>query len=370
MFNYDVVVVGAGVTGCTAAQQLAAQHNKRVLVLEQADTVGGMCQSYWDKDTGIEVHKYGTHVFHTNSRFVYDYIKKFCVLNNYQHKVLVWYNGKPYFLPINLMTVNAFFGDTYYTPQNPPPAEAIEAVKAAFYTGYSKKQWGVPLSELPDDVLNRIPIRNDYNVRFFDALYEGVPVSGWCKFFETILAHPKITVKTSTPFLEYKKTVLVKNIPVVYTGRIDEYFDLLYGALAWRAVSFNIHRYEEPQNKTVQGTAVVNYASVAEPQTRTHEYKYLHPELLSRVKGSLIGYEYPNDGSLPESLVAYPFKQKRGSNVSLEQKYLEFGMNEFRNRGVRFAGRLGRYSYINIDEAIYDGINAASDVVSWLKYGA
>ena len=366
---YDVIVVGAGVTGSVAAQQLAAQHHKKVLVVEKGSALGGMCQSYWDKSTGIEVHKYGTHVFHTNSSFIHDYVSKFCTLNGYQHKVLVWYNGKPYFLPINLLTMNSFFGSTYYTPQNPPPPEDIAAVKEAFYTGYSKKQWGVPLSELPDDVLNRIPVRTDYNTRFFDAQYEGVPVNGWCKFFETILAHPKIEVKLNTPFEDLKKAARKHKIPVVYTGRIDEYFEMLHGPLAWRAVSFNIHRYEDLQNYVVLGTAVMNFASVSDAHTRVHEYKYLHPETFSSTKGTLLGYEYPSDGASSDSLVAYPFKKKCGVDGGLGYKYLEMGMQEYRNFGVRFAGRLGTYSYINIDEAVSAGINAANDVANWMKYG-
>ncbi|HJU28670.1 MAG TPA: UDP-galactopyranose mutase, partial [Candidatus Binataceae bacterium] len=307
--DYDAIVVGAGFYGATIAERLANGLGRTVCILERRPHIGGNSYSERDPHTGIEYHKYGSHLFHTNSEQVWRYLRRFTKFTNYRHRVLTIHQGKVYPMPINLGTICAFFG-RYLTPDQARELIAEQAAATsvedaenleqkaialigrplydAFIRGYTKKQWQTDPRRLPADIIKRLPVRFNFEPYYFSDKYEGLPVDGYTAIFRRMLDSPRIDIRLGCDFFDARPALSPHQL-VIYTGPIDRYFDYRLGELAWRTLDF--------ENEVVpvgdyQGAAVMNYADEEVPYTRIHEFKHLHPERRYRDDCTLICREY------------------------------------------------------------------------------
>ena len=259
----DAVVAGAGVWGCTVARRLA-ESGRRVLVLERRKAVGGNVRCETDAETGIEVHTYGSHIFHTHIPEVWEFVNRFVKFNGYQHKVLARYRGKTYFLPLGLALIEKFFG----VELKPCEADAFlrdearsKAVFDAFFRGYTSKQWGRPPEEIDPSIIKRVPVRTSYDVNYFNDYNQGIPLSGYNSLFERLLDHPGIEVRCNAAVRLEGGAFWVGGdalpcVPVYYSGPVDELFGYRFGHLPWRTLRFETERLDV---RDYQGTSVVNY---------------------------------------------------------------------------------------------------------------
>src|SRR6187549_1179219 len=293
--GYDLVVVGSGFFGLTIAERAANELDKRVLVLERRSHVGGNAYSEPEPETGIEIHRYGAHLFHTSNSRVWEYVNRFTEFTGYQHRVFARVGGQVYAFPMNLALINQFFGRSH----TPDEARALIAEQAgeidtasarnleekaisligrplyeAFVKGYTAKQWQTDPRELDAAIITRLPVRYTFDNRYFNDTYEGLPVDGYTAWLEKMAAHPNIEVRLDTDFFdvidEFKGRV-----PIVYTGPVDEYFGNSEGRLSWRTIDLE---RETVDVDDYQGTGVVNANDEDLPYTRTLEFKHLHPE--------------------------------------------------------------------------------------------
>lgn len=359
--KFDYIIVGAGFYGAVCAERLASQ-GKAVLIIEKRNHIGGNSWSEPDPETGIEIHKYGSHIFHTSNSNVWKYLNQFTKFNDYRHVVWTTYKNKVYSMPINLATINNFYGlnlsppeirsfiekernnELYISPKN-LEEKAISLIGRplyeAFIKGYTIKQWGVDPVQLSPEIITRLPVRHNYNNRYFADLYEGIPEEGYGAMFERILKHRNITVKLNTDWfnIHYKFN---SNIPVIYTGPIDKFFNYKYGRLEWRSIEFEkkIILVED-----FQGCAVMNYADLNVPYTRIHEFKHYEPSL-ETTPATVIYKEYSKimSGNLePYYPVNTPY------NHNLLKKYMSDAKNL---QYVYFGGRLGSYKYMDMDDTV------------------
>ena len=293
--DYKFVIVGSGLLGSVTAERIASVLKKPVLILEKRAHIGGNCYSETDAETNIEVHRYGTHIFHTSNTVVWNYIRQFTEFNEYRHQVLTTYNGKVYQMPINLETINSFYNislkpyevdeflkkeinrDNITSVQN-FEEKAISLIGRklyeAFIKGYSKKQWQTDPANLPPEFFTRLPFRKNYNENYYFSQYQGIPLNGYTSIFNKMLSNPMISVRLNTDFFKIRH-MLNKKALIVYSGPIDKYFDYCFGKLQWRSLRFEkrVVPFED-----YQGTSVMNYADVNIPYTRIHEPRHLHPE--------------------------------------------------------------------------------------------
>ncbi|MGO3146346.1 MAG: UDP-galactopyranose mutase [Leucobacter sp.] len=363
----DLLVVGSGFFGLTIAER-AASAGKKVVVIDRRSHIGGNAYSEAEPETGIEIHKYGAHLFHTSNETVWEYVNRFTEFTNYVHKVYSNYEGEVYPLPINLGTINQFFRSAH----GPAEARALIAEQAAehdtkeaknleekgisligrplyeaFIRDYTSKQWQTPLTELPAEVISRLPVRYTYNNNYFNDKYEGLPVEGYTAWLEKMADHPNIEVRLNTDFFDesqpLNKAAVDGKTPVVYTGPVDRYFDFAEGELGWRTLDFE---QEVLPTGDFQGTSVMNYAGADVPYTRIHEFRHFHPER-----------EYPNDKTVimrefsrvanREDEPYYPVNTPDDRERLL--KYRELTEQE---PNVLFGGRLGTYQYLDMHMAI------------------
>ncbi|MUN42028.1 UDP-galactopyranose mutase [Actinomadura litoris] len=359
--NVDLVVAGSGFFGLTVAERCAADLGLRVLVLERRGHIGGNAYSEPDPETGIEVHRYGAHLFHTSNRRVWEYANRFTTFTGYRHRVFSTFKGRVYSMPINLGTICAYFGRAF-TPDearalvaghaaevsNPSNLEekAISLVGRplyeAFIRGYTAKQWRTDPRELPAEIITRLPVRYTFDDRYFNDTYEGLPTGGYTAWLERMADHPRIEVRTETDFLGVRDDA-AGNVPVVYTGPLDRYFGYAEGDLGWRTLDFET---EVRPTGDFQGTPVMNYADEDVPYTRVHEFRHFHPER-----------EYPSDRTV--IMREYSRAAARGDepyypvNTAADRArllaYRELARGE---RGVLFGGRLGTYKYLDMHMAI------------------
>lgn len=358
----DYLIVGAGFFGAVLAERIATTLHKKVLLLEKRAHIGGNCYSERDPETGIEYHKYGTHIFHTNSKKVFEYLGKFSEFNSYYHQVLTTHQGQVYQMPINLETINSFYGvnlkpyeveaflekekaKEYYPEPNNLEEKAISLIGRplyeAFIKGYTKKQWQKDPKELPASIINRLPVRNNYDESYFNnGRYQGIPLEGYTAIFKKMLDHDLITVKTNCDYFEERENIIVKE-KTIYSGPIDRYFNFQYGPLEWRSVRFE--KATSP-HKDFQGTSVMNYADEDPHYTRIHEPRHLHPERDYPQDKTLLFYEYSQTN--PEEPY-YPINDEK--NRKLFKKYQELAKKEHK---VLFGGRLGSYAYYDMDQVI------------------
>ena len=364
----DLVVVGSGLFGLTIAEQAATELGLKVVLLDRRSHIGGNAYSENEEQTGIEVHRYGAHLFHTSNERVWEYVNRFTGFTNYVHRVYTRHNGIVYPLPINLGTINQFFNAAY----SPAEAKALIAEQAgelagtdpqnlndkgisligrplyeAFIKHYTAKQWQTPPEELPASIISRLPVRYTYDNRYFNDKYEGLPVDGYAAWLERMAAHPNIEVRLNTDFFsddhEYSREKVLGQIPVVYTGPVDRYFDYAEGDLSWRTIDLE---EEVLPIEDFQGCSVMNYPDADVPFTRIHEFRHFHPERDYTKDATVIMREYSrfaNKGDEPY----YPVN----TSVDREKllKYRDLAKGE---QNVLFGGRLGTYKYLDMHMAI------------------
>ncbi|MFF2274914.1 UDP-galactopyranose mutase [Agromyces sp. NPDC058126] len=364
----DLLIVGSGFFGLTIAERAANELGLTVQVIDRRDHIGGNAYSENDPTTGIEVHKYGAHLFHTSNEKVWEYVNRFTAFTSYQHKVYTNHNGVVYPLPVNLGTINQFFGAAY----SPDEARALIASQAdefdtktaanleekaisligrplyeAFIRDYTAKQWQTDPTELPAEVISRLPVRYNYDNRYFNDTYEGLPVDGYTAWIERMADHPKIDVKLSTDFFDtsqpFNKAAVAGNVPVVYTGPVDRYFDSSAGHLSWRTLDFE--REVMPVGD-YQGTSVMNYADAAVPFTRIHEFRHFHPEREYPADKTIIMREFSRFAEQGDEPY-YPVNTPEDRAALLAYRELQDGEAD-----VYFGGRLGTYQYLDMHMAI------------------
>lgn len=362
----DIFIVGAGLYGCVLAERISSVLKKNVTIIEKREHIGGNCWSEIDKYTNIEYHKYGSHIFHTSNKYLFEYISNFIKLNNYKHHVFTEHNNKIYTLPINLKTINDFYNknmkpaqakrfiqqearkENIYNPEN-FEEKAISLIGRklyeAFIYGYTVKQWEKDPIELNAEIISRLPVRYDYNNRYFEDIYEGVPCEGYCELFKRLLDNKRIKIELNTDFLSIKDKI-IKNSYIIYSGPIDAFFEYRLGNLEWRTVDFNIERYDM---EDYQGTSVINYANKDIPYTRTHEFRHFHPERKYSDK-TIVFREYSRLAKETDEPY-YPISSK--NNMLLFRKYKELS-KKYKN--IIFGGRLGSYRYFDMDDTIYSAI--------------
>ena len=365
----DLVIVGAGFFGLTIAERCASELGLRVLVLDRRHHLGGNAYSEKDPETGIEVHKYGAHLFHTSNEKVWEYANRFTTFTDYKHRVFGKYQGQIYSLPMNLGLINQFFGKSH-TPEEARELIASQASEIAtedasnleekaisligrplyeaFIKGYTAKQWQTDPTKLSADIITRLPVRYTFENGWFSDTYEGLPTDGYTAWLTRMADHPNIEVRLETDFLDPSTGVAEEfkgKVPIVYTGPVDEYFGNSEGRLSWRTVDLEAS-VEDVDD--FQGTGVVNYNDQEVPFTRIIEFKHFHPE---RVKTHLPGktvivHEYSrfaNDDDEPY----YPVNTAEDRAKLL--KYRELAKLE---PMVLFGGRLGTYKYLDMHMAI------------------
>jgi UDP-galactopyranose mutase len=363
------LIVGSGFFGSVIAERLASQLDQRVVVVEARDHIGGNCYSYREPSSNIEVHAYGTHIFHTNNEKVWKYITQFTEFTPYQHKVLTEYRGQVYPMPISLATINSFYktnlkpGDVaeFIAKEskgfsgNPSNLEekAVSLIGRplyeAFIRGYTTKQWERDPKELPADIITRLPVRKNYNTNYFNDPHQGLPKDGYGELFKRLLNHPNIEVLLNTDYSSVAAEV-PENCTIVYTGPIDRFFGYRLGRLDWRSLRFE---KEVLDQEDFQGTSVMNYADLDVPYTRIHEFKHLHPERETEFnsKKTVIYREYPKTLSGENEDCYYPVNTPR--NEELFRKYVTEAK---KLKNVIFGGRLGSYKYWDMDKAIENAL--------------
>ena len=361
--DYDYLIVGAGIFGATVAERLASA-GKKVLVIDRRDYLAGNIYSYTDAETGIEIHKYGSHIFHTKSDQVWNYLNQFTEFNNYVHTVNTRHNGRLYPMPINLNTINMLY-DTELNAEEAVRLVESEARKTgitepknfeeqglflvgqklydAFLKNYTAKQWGTDPKNLSADILKRIPVRFSKDARYFiDAKYQGIPKCGYTEMIKRMLNSPLIEVRLGVDFKSLKQVIDEKK--VIYCGQIDELFDYELGVLPYRSL-----RFEEERTTNGLGEAVVNEADLEVPYTRTHDYKYYQvhqPEVISQPV-SIICREFPAEFKSGNEAY-YPINNNESEK--LYQKYVELAKEKYPN--IVLGGRLGAYRYWDMDVAV------------------
>ena len=361
--SYKYAIVGCGFWGAVLAERLANDLGEPVLVLDKRSHVGGNAYSKPDERTGIEVHVYGSHIFHTKTKRVWDYITRFAEFNHYRHRVISQYKNRAYVMPINLKTVNDFFGlnlspseVTAFLEQeiqkekikNPRNLEekALSLVGRklyeAFIKGYTQKQWGRDPRTLPADIITRLPVKTNYDCWYFDDPCQGIPLKGYGELFKKLLENARIDVRLKTDFVDIKDK-LSSAATIFYSGPIDQYFDYQRGVLGWRTLDFE---REQLATADYQGTAVMNYAEIEPPYTRIHEFKHFHPERENSDHQTVIHREYPRTARKNE-IPYYPINT--AEDKKLYQAYLALAQTQ---NNVVFGGRLGTYRYLNMDQVI------------------
>jgi UDP-galactopyranose mutase len=357
---FDYLVVGAGFAGSTIAERLAAHAGKTVLICDKRPHIGGNAYDHYD-DAGILIHRYGPHIFHTNSRDVFEYLSRFTAWRPYQHRVRASVDGQLVPIPINLDTVNALYGTEFTSFELEQffssIAEPVAQVKTSedvivskvgrelyekFFRNYTRKQWGLDPSELDASVTSRVPVRTNRDDRYFTDTYQVMPLHGYTRMFEKMLAHPNIKILLNTDYREIEGVIPYRE--VIFTGPVDEFFEYRFGRLPYRSLEF---RFETLNLPVAQAAPVVNYPN-ENPYTRITEFKYLtgqeHP------KTTLV-YEYPRAEGDPY----YPVPQPE--NAVLYRRYQELAEE---TPGVYFLGRLGTYKYYNMDQVVAQALTLYS----------
>ena len=358
----DYIVVGSGFYGLTLAERIATQLGLKVLVIEKRNHIGGNAYSYIDEATGIEVHKYGSHLFHTSNEAIWKYINQFSRFNNYRHFVIAKTGGEEFEMPINLSTVNSIFGEAMSPSMarakikevvsKSPTKEsfnledfAISQVGTEIYErlikGYTTKQWGKPPSDLPREIFQRLPIRYNYNRDYFSDTYMGLPLDGYHKIFERMVESNNIKVILDNDYFQIKN-LIPESKKIIYSGPVDRLMDYKFGALEWRTLDFE---FENLEISDYQGCAVVNYPDLDVPFTRIHEFKHLHPERESKNLTS-IAREFSRL-ALVEDEPYYPINTARNADI-----YAKYRNEIKKHKNLLVGGRLGSYKYLDMHMAI------------------
>lgn len=372
----DLFVVGSGLFGLTVAERAAERLGKKVLIIERRHHLGGNAYSEAEPETGIEIHKYGAHLFHTSNTRVWEYVNRFTSFTDYQHRVFAMHDGTAYQFPMGLGLINQFFG-RYYSPEeakqlikeqtdglDPKAATNLEEkaisligrpLYEAFIRDYTAKQWQTDPKELPAGNITRLPVRYTFNNRYFNDTYEGLPVDGYAAWLERMADHPNIEVRLDTDWFEVREELRATNpeAPVVYTGPLDRYFGYSEGTLGWRTLDFET---EVLPVGDFQGTPVMNYNDADVPYTRIHEFRHFHPERADRYPQdkTVIMKEYSRFAG-DDDEPYYPINTPEDREML--GRYRELAAAEARENKVLFGGRLGTYQYLDMHMAIASALS-------------
>ncbi len=350
--RYDYLIAGAGFAGCVLAERLANGLHKRVLLVERRNHIGGNASDFRD-ERGLLVQRYGPHIFHTNSRTVWDYLSKFTAWNSYVHRVLANLGTKQVYLPINLDTMERLCDRTFtpdelrqYFEQRKVRLARIENARDVvvsqvgtelyelLFKNYTKKQWGLYPEQLDPEVTSRLPVRFDRDTRYFTDPWQGIPMEGYTRMFERMLDSPGIEVRLETDYRDVAGSIDFSG--VIFTGAIDEFFDCRYGRLPYRSLEF---RFETLPVERFQNAAVVNYPNHQE-YTRITEFKQLY---LQRHPQTTICYEYGRE----EGPACYPVL-----TATSHALYTRYRAEADRLDDTHFVGRLAQYQYLNMDQVV------------------
>ena len=369
---YDFLIVGAGLYGAVFARE-AAKRGKTSLVIDRRPHIAG--NVYTEKTEGINVHKYGAHIFHTNNKEVWDYLQQFASFNRFTNSPVANYKGELYSLPFNMYTFNKMWGvitpeeamekiaeqraEIKGEPQN-LEEQAISLVGRDIYEklvkGYTEKQWGRDCRELPAFIIKRLPVRFTFDNNYYNALYQGIPTGGYTKMVANILEDPHITVRTDTDFFKHRE-LAEKAERTVYTGPIDAYFDYSLGYLQYRSVRFENETLNIPN---FQGNAAVNYTDRETPWTRIIEHKWFEfgrDENGNELPKTVISKEFSSEWK-PGDEPYYPVNDDK--NSALYEKYRALAEKETK---VIFGGRLGEYRYYDMDQVVEAALEKAKEVL-------
>ncbi|WP_315277120.1 UDP-galactopyranose mutase [Kocuria carniphila] len=364
----DLVVVGSGLFGLTVAERAARELGLKVTMIDRRSHLGGNAYSENEERTGIEVHRYGAHLFHTSNERVWEYVNRFTAFTNYVHRVYTRHNGEVFPMPINLGTINQFFRSAY------SPGEARDLIREqagelagtdpqnlndkgiqligrplyeAFIKHYTGKQWQTDPKDLPASIISRLPVRYTYDNRYFNDTHEGLPVDGYTAWLERMADHPNIDVRLETDFFddsqEFSKSNVVGQVPVIYTGPVDRYFDYTEGDLSWRTIDLE---EEVLDIEDFQGTSVMNYPDADVPYTRIHEFRHFHPERDYTKDATVIMREFSRFAEKGDEPY-YPVNTSADREKLLAYRDLAKG-----EQSVLFGGRLGTYKYLDMHMAI------------------
>lgn len=361
--EYQIIVIGCGISGAVLAERYANALNKKVLILEKRDHIAGNCYDCYDKN-GVMISQYGAHLFHTNYEDVWKYVNKFSEWYPYEHRVKSSVDDKLVDVPVNINTVNTIFGLNIQNEEEmrawlSDNVEKIEECKNSedsalsrvgnvlyekMFKNYTKKQWDLWPSELDPSVMERIPVRDNFDDRYFGDKYQALPQNGYTKLFENILKNNNITVILNVDYEKIKEQIPVNREKVFFTGRIDAYFSEKFGKLQYRSLKFEFENYNK---EFFQENSVINYPSLDVPYTRIVEYKYFtkqkHPT-------TTVSKEY----STWEGEPYYPVPKKE--NQELYSKYQNEAL-KLESQGIYFVGRLANYKYFNMDQAFKNALD-------------
>ena len=366
--RYDLVVVGAGFFGLTVAERAAAQLNKRVLVVERRHHLGGNAYSEAEPEPGIEVHRYGAHLFHTSNNRVWEYVNQFTEFTDYQHRVFTIHRGQTYPFPMGLGMISQFFG-RYFTPREARALIAEQAAEIdgkdatnleekaisligrplyeAFVRDYTAKQWQTDPTELPAATITRLPVRYNFNNRYFSDTYEGLPLAGYTAWLKKMAAHPNIDVLLNADYFAVRDDI-PERTPVIYTGPLDRYFDYSEGWLGWRTLDFEQEVVRDCGD--FQGTPVMNYADADVAFTRILEFRHFHPERSHYSADQTVIVREFSRSAGKEDEPYYPINTPE--DRAKLARYRELAKIETAHRNILFGGRLGTYKYLDMHMAI------------------
>jgi UDP-galactopyranose mutase len=367
---FDYLIVGAGFAGSVLAERLAEASNKKVLICDKRSHIGGNAYDHYN-EAGILVHKYGPHIFHTNSREVFEYLSRFTDWRPYQHRVRASVDGQIVPIPINLDTINTLYGlnltsfevDEFFRKHAEPcdqikTSEDVVVSKVGrelyekFFRNYTRKQWGLDPSELDASVTSRVPTRTNRDDRYFTDTYQAMPLHGYTRMFEKMLDHPNIKVLLNCDYREIQRAIPFREM--IYTGPVDSYFDYRFGELPYRSLEFKHETHDVP---VYQSAPVVNYPN-EHLYTRITEFKYLTGQDHARTS---IVYEFPR----AEGDAYYPVPRKENAEIYLKYKALAD-----RTTGVHFVGRLATYKYYNMDQIVAQALTQYAKMISVKRHEA
>lgn len=367
---FDYLIVGAGFAGSVLAERLATQANKKVLIIDKRDHIAGNAYDYYNND-GILIHKYGPHIFHTNSKEVFEYLSQFTPWRQYEHKVLGSVDGQLVPIPINLDTINKLYNlnlssadvENFFAER----AEKVDRVKTSedvvvskvgrelyekFFRGYTRKMWDLDPSELDASVTARVPTRTNRDDRYFTDTYQAMPLYGYTHMFSNMLSHNNIKIMLNTDYKEIIDIIPHKNL--IFTGPVDEYFDYCYGKLPYRSLEF---KFETVDKEVFQPTGTVNYPN-EQLYTRITDFKYLTGQVHPK---TAVVYEFPKAEGDPY----YPVP--RPENAELYKKYQQLASTM---KNTYFVGRLATYKYYNMDQVVAQALTTFKKIMQGQEDGS
>jgi UDP-galactopyranose mutase len=361
---FDYLIVGAGFAGSVLAERLAEGSDKKILICDKRSHIGGNAYDHYN-EAGILVHRYGPHIFHTNSREVFEYLSRFTEWRPYQHRVRAAVDGQIVSIPINLDTINALYGlnlnsfevedffkkvaepcDQIRTSEDVVVSKVGRELYEKFFRNYTRKQWGLDPSELDASVTSRVPTRTNRDDRYFTDTYQAMPLHGYTRMFENMLDHPNIKVLLNCDYREIEKDIPFREM--IYTGPVDTFFDYTYGKLPYRSLEFKHETHDVP---VYQSAPVINYPN-EQLYTRVTEFKYLTGQEHSKTS---IVYEFPR----AEGDAYYPVPRKENAELYAKYKALADA-----TPGVHFVGRLATYKYYNMDQIVAQALTVYAKIIS------